>query len=63
MIEPPKAPGPNESCWTRQEASKESAPMKSVRGRYMEEIAKNPRWRDATKPGRGIVIGGAKLSD
>jgi hypothetical protein len=61
MIEPPRAPGPNERCSTCQEASEESVRKKTVRERYMEEIAKNPRWRDTTKPGRGVVIGGAKV--
>jgi hypothetical protein len=61
MIEPPRAPGPIESCSTCQDASKESARKKSVREWYMEKIAKNPKWRDTTKSGRGFVIGGAKL--
>jgi hypothetical protein len=60
MIAPPKSPGPNEGCSKRQEATKENAGKKSERERYMEEIAKNPRWRDSTKPGWGFVIGGAK---
>jgi hypothetical protein len=62
MIDPPKALGPGANCWARQEASKESARMKSVRERYMVKIAKNPKWRETTKPGRGVVIAGAKLS-
>ncbi len=59
MIEPPKASAPNERCWTCEEVSKESTRTNAVRERYMEKIAKNPRWRDSTKPGRGALIGGA----
>jgi hypothetical protein len=58
MTEPPNEPGKEES--RSDKAPTKSAPNKTVRELYLEKIARNPKWRDTTEPGRGFVIGGVK---
>jgi len=60
MTEPPNVPVKEGSCSEPDKAPTESAHNKTARERYLEEIARNPKWRDTTKPGRGFVIGGVK---
>jgi hypothetical protein len=62
MTEPPNEPGNEGSCSKPDKAPTESAPNKTVREKYLEMIARNPKWRDTTEPGRGFVIGGVKPS-
>jgi hypothetical protein len=60
MTEPSNGPDREESCSKPEKASTERAGNKTVREVYLEMIARNPKWRDTTKPGRGFVIGGVK---
>jgi hypothetical protein len=50
-----------------QETDKPDAPDQPAQGKRktarelaLEEIARNPKWRDATKRGRGFIIGGVR---
>jgi hypothetical protein len=60
MTEPPNEPGKEGSRSKPDKAPTESARNKTVREQYMEIIARNPKWRDTTKPGQAFVIGGVK---
>jgi hypothetical protein len=42
------------------QAPKPNATKQTVRDRYAEEMAKNPRFKEAPKTGKGFVIGGVK---
>jgi hypothetical protein len=56
MTEPSNSPDHKGS----DEAPTESTSNKTLHDRILEEIARNPKWRDTTKPGRAFVIGGVK---
>jgi hypothetical protein len=42
---------------------KPNAPKQTARERYAEELAMNPRCKEAPKTGRGFIIGGVKRRD
>jgi hypothetical protein len=41
------------------QAPTQGSGQKTAAEQYHEEVARNPKWRDVTEPGRGLIIGGA----